>query len=147
MRYIKKDDPLDATFAALADATRRALLARLALGEATVNELAAPFRLSQPTVSKHLKVLERAGLISQGRDAQRRPRRLVAKPLKAATEWLRGYRNSGTLQLTTPTDREILMKRVFAAPRRLIFDAFTKPELLKQWFFGPPGGTLTVCKV
>ena len=118
MAFLKKaSDPLDATFSALADSTRRAILARLALGEATVNELAAPFRLSQPTVSKHLKVLERAGLISQGRDAQRRPRRLVAKPLEAATEWLRGYRNSGTLQLTTPSDREILMKRVFAAPR------------------------------
>lgn len=147
MSYIKTNDPLDATFAALADATRRAILARLALGEASVNELAAPFTLSQPTISKHLKVLERAGLISQGRDAQRRPRRLVARPLEAATEWLRGYRNPGTLQLTTPTDREISMRRVFASPRTLVFDAFTKPELLRRWFFGPPGGTLVVCEV
>src|SRR6202047_531292 len=82
---------LDATFAALADPTRRAILARLAWGEATVTELAAPFDMSQPAVSKHLKVLERAGLVSRGRDAQRRPRRLEARPLAEATEWLEGY--------------------------------------------------------
>jgi len=81
-------DLLDATFAALADPTRRAILTRLASGEATVTELAAPFRMSQPAVSKHLKVLERAGLISRGRDAQRRPCRLEARPLKAATACL-----------------------------------------------------------
>jgi DNA-binding transcriptional ArsR family regulator len=85
-------DRLDATFAALADPTRRAILARLASGEASVTELAEPFAMSQPAVSKHLKVLERAGLISRGRDAQRRPRRLEAKPLAQATEWLEGYR-------------------------------------------------------
>src|SRR5438876_2297184 len=79
---------LDATFAALADPTRRAILARLASGEASVAELAKPFTMSQPAISKHLKVLERAGLISRGRDAQRRPRRLEAKPLAEATEWL-----------------------------------------------------------
>ena len=73
---------LDATFSALADPTRRAILARLARGEATVNELAEPFALSQPTISRHLKVLERAGLIASGRNAQRRPRRLVAEPLQ-----------------------------------------------------------------
>ncbi len=140
-------NPLDLTFNALADSTRRAILARLALGEATVNELAAPFRLSQPTISKHLKVLECAGLISQERSAQRRPRRLVAKALEDATDWLNGYRNSGTLQLTKPTDREITFRRVFAAPRRAVFDAFTQPTLLKQWFFGAPGGTLAVCEV
>jgi DNA-binding transcriptional ArsR family regulator len=83
---------LDATFAALADPTRRAILARLATGEASVTELAAPFKISQPAISKHLKVLERAGLISRGRDAQRRPRRLEAKPLAEATEWLERYR-------------------------------------------------------
>lgn len=83
---------LDATFAALADPTRRAILARLAAGEATVAELARPFRMSQPAVSKHLKVLEKAGLITQGRDAQRRPRRLVAQPLRAAADWLGEYR-------------------------------------------------------
>jgi DNA-binding transcriptional ArsR family regulator len=83
---------LDATFAALADPTRRAILARLATGEASVTQLAAPFRMSQPAISKHLKVLERAGLISRGRDAQRRPRRLEAKPLAEATRWLERYR-------------------------------------------------------
>ena len=83
---------LDATFAALADPTRRAILARLAAGEASVNELAAPFEMSQPAISKHLKVLERAGLVSIGRDAQRRPRRLEAKPLAEANQWLERYR-------------------------------------------------------
>src|ERR1700680_559500 len=83
---------LDATFAALADPTRRAILARLASGEASVTELAKPFAMSQPAISKHLQVLERAGLISRGRDAQRRPRRLEAKPLAEATGWLEGYR-------------------------------------------------------
>ena len=83
---------LDATFAALANPTRRAILARLASGEASVNELAEPFSMSQPAISKHLEVLERAGLVSRGRDAQRRPRRLEAKPLAEANEWLEGYR-------------------------------------------------------
>jgi len=83
---------LDATFAALADPTRRAILARLAAGEASVTELAAPFDISQPAISKHLKVLERAGLISRGRDAQRRPRRLEARPLAEANGWLESYR-------------------------------------------------------
>jgi DNA-binding transcriptional ArsR family regulator len=83
---------LDATFAALADPTRRAILARLASGEASVTELAKPFAMSQPAVSKHLKVLERAGLISRGRDAQRRPRRIEAQPLAEATNWLERYR-------------------------------------------------------
>jgi DNA-binding transcriptional ArsR family regulator len=83
---------LDATFAALADPTRRAILARLAAGEASVTELAEPFAMSQPAISKHLKVLERAGLISRGRDAQRRPRRLEAVPLAEATRWLERYR-------------------------------------------------------
>jgi DNA-binding transcriptional ArsR family regulator len=85
-------DRLDATFAALADPTRRAILARLASGEASVAELAEPFAISQPAISKHLKVLERAGLISRGRDAQRRPRRLEATPLAEANEWLERYR-------------------------------------------------------
>jgi DNA-binding transcriptional ArsR family regulator len=83
---------LDATFFALADPTRRAILARLATGEATVSELAAPFEMSQPAISKHLKVLERAGLVSVGHDAQRRPRRLEPEPLDAATEWIKRYR-------------------------------------------------------
>jgi DNA-binding transcriptional ArsR family regulator len=83
---------LDATFAALADPTRRAILARLTTGDASVSELAKPFRMTQPAISKHLKVLERAGLVSRGREAQRRPRRLEAKPLAQATEWLERYR-------------------------------------------------------
>ena len=83
---------LDATFAALADPTRRAIMARLSLGEATVNELAEPFEMSQPAISKHLKVLERAGLISSNIDAQRRPRRIEAAPLAEANEWLENYR-------------------------------------------------------
>jgi DNA-binding transcriptional ArsR family regulator len=83
---------LDATFAALADPTRRAILARLARGEASVGELAEPFAMSQPAISKHLKVLERAGLISGGRVAQRRPRKLEAQPLAEATQWLETYR-------------------------------------------------------
>jgi DNA-binding transcriptional ArsR family regulator len=83
---------LDATFAALADPTRRAILARLAAGEASVTELAAPFDMSQPAISKHLKVLERAGLITRGREAQRRPRKLEPKPLAEATDWIERYR-------------------------------------------------------
>jgi len=85
-------DQLNATFMALADPTRRAILARLASGEASVTELAEPFAMTQPAISKHLKVLERAGLISHQRDAQRRPRRLEAKPLAEAAEWLENYR-------------------------------------------------------
>jgi len=87
---------LDTTFAALADPTRRAILARLAAGEASVNELADPFSMSQPAISKHLKVLERAGLISRGRDAQRRPARLEAAPLADANAWLETYREYWT---------------------------------------------------
>jgi DNA-binding transcriptional ArsR family regulator len=83
---------LDATFAALADPTRRAILARLASGDASVTELAEPFSMSQPAISKHLRVLERAGLISRGRDAQRRPRRLEVAPLAQANQWLEAYR-------------------------------------------------------
>jgi len=83
---------LDATFSALADPTRRAILARLASGDASVNELAEPFAMSQPAISKHLKVLERAGLITRGRDAQRRPCKLEAQPLAEANQWLESYR-------------------------------------------------------
>jgi DNA-binding transcriptional ArsR family regulator len=86
-------EQLDTTFAALADPTRRAILARLRHGDATVAELSAPFVISQPAVSKHLKVLERAGLISRARDAQRRPCRLEAAPLREAVDWLANYRD------------------------------------------------------
>jgi DNA-binding transcriptional ArsR family regulator len=89
--YARSSSRLDATFAALADPTRRAILARLAKGDASVSELAEPFAMSQPAISKHLKVLERAGLISRGREAQRRPRRLEARPLREATQWLENY--------------------------------------------------------
>ena len=85
-------DLLDNTFAALADPTRRAILARLASGEAPVTELAEPFSMSMPAISKHLKVLERAGLIARGREAQRRPCRLEAAPLKEVADWLEHYR-------------------------------------------------------
>jgi len=85
-------DPLSTVFSALADPTRRAIIARLAAGEATVNELAQPFKMTLPAVSKHLKVLQRAGLIEQGRNAQWRPCRLKAAPLKEAAEWLGPYR-------------------------------------------------------
>lgn len=86
------EQQLDATFAALADPTRRAILARLASGDASVNELTEPFAMSQPAISKHLKVLERAGLIRRGRDAQRRPAVIQAEPLKQANEWIERYR-------------------------------------------------------
>jgi DNA-binding transcriptional ArsR family regulator len=92
VEYDMTEDDLSTTFAALADPTRRAILARLASGEASVTELAAPFEMSLPAVSKHLKVLERAGLISRGRDAQWRPCRLEPGPLKEADDWLETYR-------------------------------------------------------
>ena len=89
---INNDNHLDATFAALADPTRRAILARLASGQATVNEIAEPFAISQPAISKHLRVLEQAGLISRDRDAQRRPSRLEPRRLAEASSWLNQYR-------------------------------------------------------
>lgn len=92
-------DQLSATFAALADPTRRAILSRLASGEKTVNELAKPFEMSLPAVSKHLKVLERAGLIARGRDAQWRPARLEARPLKGVADWVDKYRTHWELRL------------------------------------------------
>jgi DNA-binding transcriptional ArsR family regulator len=96
--YIRQPN-LDATFAALADPTRRAILARLASGEASVMDLAEPFAMTQPAISKHLKVLERAGLISRSRDAQRRPRRLEAAPLKDVADWVETYRQFWTESL------------------------------------------------
>ena len=92
--HTQMSDRLDATFLALADPTRRAILARLARGEASVTELAEPFAISQPAISKHLKILERAGLITVGQDAQRRPRRFEGKPLAEASAWLERYRAS-----------------------------------------------------
>jgi DNA-binding transcriptional ArsR family regulator len=106
---------LDATFAALADPTRRAILARLASGPAPVAELAKPFAMSQPAISKHLQVLERAGLISRGRDAQRRPRRLEVQPLAVANGWLEGYRQfwEGSFQRL-----DALLEEMKKRPRR-----------------------------
>lgn len=111
---------LDATFAALADPTRRAILARLASGEASVTELAEPFAMSQPAISKHLKVLERAGLISRGHDAQRRPSRLEAEPLAAANEWLENYRQlwEASFQRLDSLLNEMKTKQKKARPRR-----------------------------
>ncbi|WP_240229638.1 ArsR/SmtB family transcription factor [Devosia lacusdianchii] len=105
---------LDATFQALADPTRRAILARLAQGEASVMELAAPFDMSQPAISKHLKVLENAGLISRGRDAQRRPCKLEAKPLAEATGWLIEYRKYWETQFERLDDLLGELKRLEA---------------------------------
>ncbi len=125
---------MDATFAALADSTRRAILLRLASGEASVNELAKPFRMSQPAVSKHLKVLERAGLISVGQDAQRRPRRIQPARLAEASAWLERFREFWEGGFWRH------------APRRMVFEAMTKPELLKRWM-GPRGWELVVSEI
>lgn len=109
----KHADTLNLTFAALADPTRRAILARLAQGEATVSELAQPFSLSQPAISKHLKVLERAGLVARGRAAQTRPCRLAIEPLQQASDWMVGCRGAWEARL----DRldVLLQKRAAAA--------------------------------
>ncbi len=101
---IYADDALSLTLAALADPTRRAILARLARGDADVTELGKPFGLSQPTISKHLKVLERAGLVAQNRDAQRRPRTIVAQPLRELDAWLEAYRRLWDARLTNLDD-------------------------------------------
>jgi DNA-binding transcriptional ArsR family regulator len=105
---------LDTVFAALADPTRRAILARLSAGEASVTELAAPFDMSQPAISKHLKVLERAGLVSRGRDAQRRPCRIEARPLAEATAWLERYREFWEAQFQ---QLDALLDELQATPR------------------------------
>ena len=160
-------DPLSVTFAALADPTRRAILGRLIAGERSVTELAEPFDMSMPAVSKHLRVLERAGLIARGREAQWRPCRIEAAPLKEVAEWAERYRhiwetrfdrldtylqqmktraprrnpmpvssaaNSRTFKVTTPSDTDIVMTRVFDAPRHLVFEALTKPEHVRRWW-------------
>jgi uncharacterized protein YndB with AHSA1/START domain/DNA-binding transcriptional ArsR family regulator len=151
-------DQLTRTFAALADPTRRAILGRLAEGEATVNELAEPFPISVQAVSKHLKVLERAGLITRGRTAQLRPSRLQAAPLKDAVDWLEEYRAfwegsfdrlQARLQATekgppmaeasTPgaAAEGITITRVFDAPRERVWKEWTEPERFSAWFGGP----------
>jgi DNA-binding transcriptional ArsR family regulator len=123
---------LNATFAALADPTRRAILARLALGEATVNELAEPFEMSQPAISKHLKVLESAGLISTGLDAQRRPRKLEAAPLAEANEWLERYREFWEASFLRLDDLLEELQRPAAKTRAAKKSAAPKPVTRKK---------------
>src|SRR6516225_8819204 len=159
-------DHLSTTYAALADPTRRAILARLAAGEATVGDLAEPFPMSLPAVSKHLKVLERAGLITRGRKAQWRPCRLDAGPLKDAAQWLEHYRHfwddsfdrldaylgelqSGSRRMAITADaaalsaeRELVITRIFDAPRRLVFKMWTEPGHLARWWV--PRGFATI---
>jgi DNA-binding transcriptional ArsR family regulator len=111
------DDRLDSVFAALADPTRRAILARLAAGEASVTELAKPFAMSLPAVSKHLKVLERAGLIARGRDAQWRPCRLDAGPLRDVADWMEPYRHFWGESFSRLDDHLIRMKKEKEKPK------------------------------
>ena len=113
-------DPISTTFAALADPTRRAILERLAAGQASVGEIAAPFEMTLPAVSKHLKVLERAGLVARGREAQWRPCRLEAAPLKAADDWLEHYRRHWEESFERLDDylRELQQKQEHNAPGR-----------------------------
>ena len=145
-------DQLSSTFAALADPTRRAILARLAEGEATVNELAEPFPISVQAVSKHLKVLERAGLITRGRSAQLRPSRLQGAPLKEAVDWLEHYSRFWQGELRPPRraparergetrawlsripdglSEGIAITRIFDAPRERVWAEWTEPERVR----------------
>ena len=161
-------DRLSTTFAALADPTRRAILAQLALGDASVSKLAEPFEMSLPAISKHLKVLERAGLITRGREAQWRPCRIEVNALKGVDDWLEDYRRLWEerfdrleiylqeLQAKEPeawppevaastwsrTRASIVTTRVFDAPRDLVWAAWTDPAHLAQWW-GPDGFTTT----
>jgi DNA-binding transcriptional ArsR family regulator len=173
---------LDATFAALADPTRLAILARPADGDASVMELAAPFSMSQAAVSKHLRVLEKAEPVSRGRDAQRRPCKLEAKPLAdhgaagdvpevlgspfqesgrlaggneidaAETQERKRKKEMkmdrpGGVKVAVLGECETLTMRDFDAPVEMVFDAFTKPELLRRWLLGPDGWAMSVCEV
>jgi DNA-binding transcriptional ArsR family regulator len=117
---------LDATFLALADPTRRAILARLALGAASVSELAEPFAMSQPAISKHLKMLERAGLIARGRDAQRRPARIEGRPLEAAHTWLERFREVWEMNFAR---LDSVLKQVQEKPKP---DALRKKNRVKR---------------
>ena len=152
-------DPLTLTFAALADPTRRAMLARLATGEATVGELAEPFAVSLPAISQHLKVLERAGLVVRTRDAQWRPSRLQLDPLDEAVDWLLARRRTWDARMdrleahlrrtgendewstdttTTEDDAEVRITRVFDASRERVFRAWTDPDDVAMWFSPAP---------
>ena len=164
-------DRLSATFAALADPTRRAILARLLRGEASVIELAEPFKMSLPAISKHLKVLERAGLITRTRDAQWRPCRLKAGPLKDVADWVEHYRDfweqsfdrlddylrevkakekrhgrKRDSSVTKSAERGLVITRVFDAPRELVWRAWTEPAHAMRWW-GPKGFTAPVIKI
>src|SRR6185436_1961526 len=136
-------DELSSVFAALADPTRRAILARLADGEASVNELAEPFPVSLQAISKHLKVLERAGLITRGKEAQWRPCRLEPSPLKEVVEWMEQYRRfwderyerlDTYLRRMKQGETEIVMSRVFDAPRQAVFEAHSSCEHVVHWW-------------
>jgi uncharacterized protein YndB with AHSA1/START domain/DNA-binding transcriptional ArsR family regulator len=150
-------DQLSVTFAALADPTRRAILARLCEGETSVTQLGQLFDITLPAISKHLKVLERAGLIARGRDAQWRPCRLEAGPLKEVARWVEAYRrfwenaleNNMTAKSSDAhrsTDREFVITRIFDAPRELVFKAWTDPKLMARWW-GPHHFTNPVCEL
>jgi len=156
-------DPLSTTLSALADPTRRAILARLTSGERTVTDLAQPFNMTLPAVTKHLKVLEKAGLIERRRDAQKRPCRLQAAPLEEVSAWVEDYRQSweesldrlgGYLQglqstgtehagsRKTNAENELVFTRIYDAPRALVFDAWTDPKRIGKWW-GPKDFTTT----
>ena len=159
------DEKLSQTFAALASSTRRAILARLAKGEATVNELAEPFNMSLPAISKHIKVLERAGLIKQGQKAQYRPCTIDASPLVEVANWTEQYRHIWEARFDQMDDyikqlkaRRIIMndqtmsqdavvvERTFDAPVEVIWQMWTQPEHFKKWY-GPTGFTVPVAEM
>ena len=161
---------LDAAFAALADPTRRAILARLALGEATVMELAEPFEMTQPAISHHLKVLEGAGLIGRRVDGTKRPCRLAPAGVDAIDQWLamlrdalaeelrpagcssgrheaRGAKGHAMSKMTMKTegDTHVVVTRRFAASPEAVYRAHTEPSLIQKWLLGPDGWTMPVC--
>lgn len=162
------DDRLDDTFAALANSTRRAILARLAQGEANVNELAAPFDMTLPAVSKHLKVLERAGLVVRGRKAQYRPCSLDAAPLEEISSWAEQYRPvwearfdrmNEYVKALQPDERQgqpmaevkgaedaVVIEQILDGPLQLIWQMWTEPEHFKRWY-GPTGATIPVAEM
>lgn len=159
------DDRLSLTFAALANPTRRAILARLAEGEATVNELAEPFNMSLPAISRHIKVLERAGLITQGQKAQYRPCTIDVMPLQEVSRWTEQYRHlwearldrmdayinqlstgTKTMSDSTISKEAIVIERTFDAPVELIWKMWTQPEHFKKWY-GPEGFTVPVAEM
>ena len=125
-------DSLSSTFSALADPTRRAILAKLALGEASVTELAGPFEMSLPAVSKHLKVLERAGLIARGREAQWRPCRIEPAPLKEISDWVEAYRNIWEQRLDRLDAYLQELKNKKASPENSIPQKHRKPKIHKE---------------